>query len=228
MPAKKTKLSDINRTPHIRETAREIGGDNDRASFGRAFEQVVRASEPTKGTLQIFQKDSENRSVPAQGNEKPVPVELRRGVNVFGLDLSSQMIAQAQQLNPDIEFREGNMLALGLADDALAAIVAFYAIVNIPAESLPVAFAEMHRVLQTGGLLLLSFHIGDDVIRPEELWGNRISMEFYRLQPERIQLLLTNAGFGVENTVEREPYAPDVEFQSRRAYIFARKPTLPV
>jgi len=46
---------------------------------------VVRASEPTKGTLQVFQKDSDNRSVPAPGNEKPVPVDLRRGVNVFTL-----------------------------------------------------------------------------------------------------------------------------------------------
>ncbi len=46
---------------------------------------VVRASEPTRGTLQVFQKDSDNRSVPAPGNEKPVPVELKRGVNVFTL-----------------------------------------------------------------------------------------------------------------------------------------------
>ncbi len=46
---------------------------------------VVRASGPTQGTLQIFQKDSENRSVPAPGNEKPVPVDLKRGVNVFTL-----------------------------------------------------------------------------------------------------------------------------------------------
>ncbi len=46
---------------------------------------VVRASEPTRGTLQVFQKDSDNRSVPAPGNEKPVPVDLRRGVNVFTL-----------------------------------------------------------------------------------------------------------------------------------------------
>ena len=46
---------------------------------------VVRASEPTKGTLQVFQKDSDNRSVPAPGNEKPVPIDLRRGVNVFTL-----------------------------------------------------------------------------------------------------------------------------------------------
>ena len=46
---------------------------------------VIRASEPTKGTLQVFQKDSDNRSVPAPGNEKPEPIDLKRGVNVFTL-----------------------------------------------------------------------------------------------------------------------------------------------
>ncbi|QEH36778.1 von Willebrand factor type A domain protein [Aquisphaera giovannonii] len=45
---------------------------------------VVRASEPTRGTLQIFQK-ADRTAVPAAGNEKPVPVELERGVNVFTL-----------------------------------------------------------------------------------------------------------------------------------------------
>ena len=148
------------------------------------------------------------------------------GVDVFGLDLSSQMIAQARRLNPDIEFREGDMLALELEDGALAGIIAFYSIVNIPAESLPDAFREMHRVLKPDGLVLLSFHIGDEAIRPEELWGNRITMEFYKLQPQRIARLLANAGFVIEDIVERDPYAPDVEFQSRRAYVFARKAAL--
>lgn len=136
------------------------------------------------------------------------------GADVFGVDLSPQMIAQARQLNPGINFREGNMLA---------GIAAFYAIVNIPQESLSLAFAEMNRVLKPRGLLLLSFHIGEEVIRPEELWGNRVSMEFYKLQPERIQRLLMDAGFAIEDVIERDPYAPDVEFQSRRAYVFARK-----
>jgi SAM-dependent methyltransferase len=150
---------------------------------------------------------------------------LRDGrVHVFGLDLSPQMVAQARHLNPHIEFREGNILKLELEDGSLAGIIAFYAIVNIPPQSLPIAFAEMHRVLKPGGLLLLSFHIGEEVIRPEELWGNRVSMEFYKLQPERIQRLLTHAAFVIEDIVERDPYAPDVEFQSRRAYVFARKP----
>ena len=45
---------------------------------------VIRASEPTKGTLQIFQKSDSYRA-PAPGNEEPQPVELQRGVNVLTL-----------------------------------------------------------------------------------------------------------------------------------------------
>ena len=43
MPKKKKTLSDAERAKRIRETAREIGTDNDPASFDRAFEKVVRA-----------------------------------------------------------------------------------------------------------------------------------------------------------------------------------------
>jgi hypothetical protein len=34
---------------------------------------------------------------------------------------------------------------------------------------------------------------------------------------------LRAAGFQLEETIERDPYPPEVEYQSRRAYIFARK-----
>jgi uncharacterized membrane protein/Mg-chelatase subunit ChlD len=46
---------------------------------------VIRASEPSRGTLQIFQK-ADNYRAPAAGNEKPVPIELQRGINVYTLD----------------------------------------------------------------------------------------------------------------------------------------------
>lgn len=45
---------------------------------------VVRASGASKGTLQIFQK-ADNYRAPAPGNEQPVPVDLKRGINVFNL-----------------------------------------------------------------------------------------------------------------------------------------------
>lgn len=149
-----------------------------------------------------------------------------KGATVFGLDLSPRMLEQARQLNPDIQFREGNMMALDLKDESLAAITAFYAIVNLPKRSLPLVFREMERVLQPAGLLLLALHTGNEVLHEEELWGRRICMDFFLFQPSEIQQYLEAAGLVVEETIEREPYAPEVEYQSRRAYIFARKPGL--
>jgi ubiquinone/menaquinone biosynthesis C-methylase UbiE len=146
------------------------------------------------------------------------------GAAVFGLDLSTRMLEQARQLNPDISFREGNMLALDLADGTLAGIAAFYAIVNIPKESLPLVFREMARVLRQGGLLVLAFHSGDEALHEEELWGRRISMDFFLLPALAIRQYLETAGFEIEEVIERGPYAPEVEYQSQRAYIFARKP----
>jgi ubiquinone/menaquinone biosynthesis C-methylase UbiE len=149
-----------------------------------------------------------------------------QGASVFGLDLSSRMLEEARRLNPDISFRQGNMLALDLPDASLAGITAFYAIVNLPKASLPQVFREMARALQPGGLLLLAHHIGDQIQHRDEWWNRPISMDFHFLQPLATQRDLEAAGFTVEEVVEREPYAPEVEHQSRRAYIFARKPAV--
>jgi ubiquinone/menaquinone biosynthesis C-methylase UbiE len=146
------------------------------------------------------------------------------GVDVFGLDLSPEMLEQARTLNPDIRFREGNMLALELEDQVLAGITAFYAIVNLPEESLPLVFREMRRVLQSGGLLLLAFHTGDEVVLAEEMWKQPVTLQFFFFQPSAVRRHLESAGFEIEDLIEREPYAPKVEHQSQRAYIFARRP----
>ena len=144
------------------------------------------------------------------------------GAAVFGLDLSPQMVEQARRLNPDIRFREGNMTALDLGDGSLAGITAFYAIVNIPEALLPQVFREMARVLAPGGLLLLSFHMGSEKLDVAEMWGRPISMNFFLFQPAAIQRAMEAAGLEMEEVVERAPYAPGVEHQTRRAYIFAR------
>ena len=48
-------------------------------------------------------------------------------------------------------------------------------------------------------------------------------MDFFLLPPTEIKLELETANFTIEDVIERDPY-PDVEYPSRRAYIFARKP----
>jgi SAM-dependent methyltransferase len=149
-----------------------------------------------------------------------------RGVDIFGIDLSPGMIEQARKLNPSIEFQQGNMLALDVEDGAWAAIVTFYSIVHIPKTDILPAFREMFRALKAGGLLFLAFHIGLEVLREENLWGHQVSLDLVFYARKEVERYLGLAGFGIEDSLERDPYGPEVEYQSRRAYIRARKPAL--
>jgi SAM-dependent methyltransferase len=147
-----------------------------------------------------------------------------RGLPVVGVDLSPGMVARAAALNPGISFRVGDMGALDEPDGVWAGITAFYSIIHVPPAEVVAALTEMRRVLQPGGLLLLAFHIGDEVVRSEELMGQPVALDFWFYTPEQMRGWVEQAGFMVEEVTEREPYAPDVEYQSRRAYVLARKP----
>lgn len=146
-----------------------------------------------------------------------------RGANVAGIDLSVGMVENARRLNPDIPFQVGDMTALNLEDGSVAAIAAFYAIVNLTADLRHRAFRDFARVLTPEGQLLLSFHIGDEVISPKDMWGKPVEMNFYMLNPEMIRGELEREGFAVEELTIREPYSPEVEHQTRRGYVWARK-----
>jgi SAM-dependent methyltransferase len=145
------------------------------------------------------------------------------GVQVIGVDLSPVMVELARRLNPGIEFRQGDMLSLDIGEGVWGGIAAFYSIIHIPRTEIAVALAEMKRVLRPGGLLLLAFHVGDEAVHMDEWWGQRVSLSFLFFRPKEIADSLRAAGFEIEEIVEREPY-PDVEHQSRRAYIYAKKP----
>lgn len=147
-----------------------------------------------------------------------------RKIEVCGMDLSPGMVGQARRLNPDVDFQQGNMLALPVPDESWAGIAAFYAIVNFPPGDLPTVMGEIKRALQPGGWLLLSFHIGEQIEHVEDLWGCAVSLDFYFFSVKHVTDELLATGFEIDEVVERGPYAPEVEYQSRRAYIFARRP----
>ena len=145
-----------------------------------------------------------------------------RGASVCGIDLSAAMVHHARVRNPDIEFQQGDMLALTeIADDAFGGIVAFYAIVNLAPTMLAPAFSELRRVLRPDGVLLLSFHVGQEMRHIDELLGVPVDLDFYFLKTENVKDRLRAAGLHVTEAIERDPYPERVEHESRRAYIFA-------
>jgi SAM-dependent methyltransferase len=143
------------------------------------------------------------------------------GVRMLGVDLSPRMIDWARKRSPDIEFRVGDMRALELPDGALAGIVAFYSLIHIGEREMGPTLLELRRVLAPGGLLLVAFHIGEETVHRDELWGHAVSLDFRFLMPDGMIACLAEAGFLAIERVEREPY-PEVEHPSRRGYLLAR------
>jgi SAM-dependent methyltransferase len=146
-----------------------------------------------------------------------------QGADVFGIDLSPGMIEQARAQNPDITFEQGDMRALTLDDDLLGGILALYSIIHIPREDVTAVLRELRRVLKVGGWLLVGFHKGNEVLHTEDMWGQAVNLDFTFFEPGEMQGYLEAAGFTVEDVIERAPY-PEVEYQSHRAYLWARKP----
>jgi SAM-dependent methyltransferase len=145
------------------------------------------------------------------------------GVNVCGIDLSPAMIERARRLVPGVEFRQGDMMALDAPDGAWAGITAFYSITHIPRGDMSRTLGELRRVLRPGGILLLAFHLGDDCLHLDEWWGQRVCVDFFFFRTGEMTAYLRAAQFEIEDIFERDPY-PEVEHQSRRSYVFARRP----
>lgn len=145
-----------------------------------------------------------------------------RGVNAFGLDLSFEMLLEARRLNPDIVFVEADMLALPFASNQLGGVTAFYSIIHLDRDLLIDAFSELIRVLRNDGFALIAFHSGSDVVHTVELWGHQVDLDATFFTTEEVTRQLRELGFKIESAEERDPY-PEVEYQSRRGYVLARK-----
>jgi SAM-dependent methyltransferase len=146
-----------------------------------------------------------------------------RGVEVCGVDLSAAMVAEARRANPGVDFRQGDLRALDVADATLAGLVAFYSIIHLPRTQVTAALRGMRRALRPGGPLLLAFHVGDGTVHLDEWWDRPVRLDFEFFGSQEMAGYLRSAGFQVEQVVERDPY-PEVDHPSRRANVLARRP----
>ncbi|WP_173159432.1 class I SAM-dependent methyltransferase [Phytohabitans suffuscus] len=133
------------------------------------------------------------------------------GPDAFGIDLSPAMIDVVRQDHPGLRFEVGTMTSLDLADASLTGLLAWFSIIHVPDDELPTIFAEFHRVLRPGGVLLLAFHAGDgSQLKTEGYGGHPMNVYVHRRQPDWVAASLSACGFTVEAEMAHHP-APDVD-----------------
>ncbi|MET0493719.1 MAG: class I SAM-dependent methyltransferase [Actinoplanes sp.] len=128
------------------------------------------------------------------------------GLDAFGIDLSPGMLAVARRDHPTLRFEVGSMTDLALPDAALAGLLAWWSLIHVPDEAVPVAFAQFRRVLRPGAPLLVGFFTGDETRRKTEGYGGRpMQINVYHRPTERVAAWLRDAGFTVEARMELAP-----------------------
>ena len=196
-----------------RRYAEEISGELEDKPFDREF--LDRFASAVKGRGKVVELGCGPAHVAAY--------LAMGGVDISGVDLSPAMVGEAQRLFPELEVIVGDMLELPFGDASLGGLIAFYSIIHFDDEQLETAFSEMARVLKDSGLLALAFHIGDEVVHREQWWDMPVVLDARFLRVDLITKLLARTELEIVTSEERGPYAPEVEYQSRRAYIVASR-----
>jgi SAM-dependent methyltransferase len=144
------------------------------------------------------------------------------GLTASGIDLSPAMIGEARRRHPGIEFAVGSMTT-GLDElitDPVDGLVAWYSVIHVPPAEHRAVYAGFRRVLKPGGYLLLAFQRGEEIRRITDAYGHHdLRLDAYRLQPDRVEADLAEAGFA---SVARLTRAPIDSEKNPQAYVIAR------
>ncbi len=142
--------------------------------------------------------------------------------NIIGIDISPAMIDAARRLFLKVKFETGDILNVSYDSNYFGSALAFYAIVHFNYDQIKTAFGEVNRVLKKGGQFLVSFHVGNETVHFDTAHEKVVDIDLYFFQTDKIIELLHDTGFKIIDALERYPYK-DVEYQSKRGYIWTEK-----
>lgn len=147
---------------------------------------------------------------------------IDQGCRVIGVDIAPGMVDVASHFCKTGTFVTGDMLSLNLADQSFDAAISLYSIIHFDYDNVAKAFSEIFRILKSGSEYLMSFHIGTSAVPVDSILKTPVHLILHLLEVNKIRLLLEQTGFTVVESIERHPY-PEIEYQSKRAYILAKK-----
>ncbi|MFB7665209.1 class I SAM-dependent methyltransferase [Kitasatospora sp. NPDC056138] len=142
------------------------------------------------------------------------------GLRVAGLDLSDGMLTLARRSVPAAGYHRMDMYDLATpravhawgipelgpqAAGGLAAATAFFSLILLPQDEIPVVLGRIRELLRPGGLLALGMVEADLDYAPLPFLGHEIRISGYLR--EELEQTLAGAGFAVEGH-SGHPYAP--------------------
>ena len=129
----------------------------------------------------------------------------------FGVDFARRGLELAAECAPEARLAQADMLRLPVGESVADAVTAYHAVFHVDRERQPDVYEEFARVLNSGGLLLMTLPGGRyETVRRGWMGG---SMFFSAPGRERTLEQLRAAGFGsLETTTATDPLGSSTEF----------------
>jgi SAM-dependent methyltransferase len=157
------------------------------------------------------------------GSAPVAPRLAERGLRVLASDASLGQLRECRVVDPGRPLAAADARQVPVRPGSLVAIVAFYCLIYGPAEHLDGVFADWHRALIPGGLVVIAVHAGDGVLTSDEWKGRPIDIAIVLRDPDDLVARLQAAGFAIDLWTVRPPYAQ--EHQTDRLYVVAEAAT---
>lgn len=147
------------------------------------------------------------------------------GADAQGLDLTTEMIAQARARFPGVRFDVGDVTRLMRPERAhgWSAVLGWYSLIHFAGSELPAAIAALARPLAPGGMLVLALHSGLEVRRLTSWFNQQVEIDIVMHEPADVVAALTAAGLHEVEWYVRGPLDARQE-STARLYVVARRP----
>ncbi len=112
-----------------------------------------------------------------------------KGLDVYGVDVSENMVKLAKETAPQAHFWKEDIRQLKIATASLDGIVCVYTIIHVPRHHHSIILRRFQTFLKPGGLLLVSVGESDTKASVEDDWfGARMYWSHYPL-PRYLEML---------------------------------------
>ncbi len=123
----------------------------------------------------------------------------RRGFRVIGVDISSAMLSSASRAHAAASFTRGDVRQLPLATGRFSGAWACASFLHLPKPQLPLALAEVLRILVPGGVFECSVQSGEREVVEQRTQAFAQPRFYAHYQPEEWRSALEVAGLAVEH-----------------------------
>jgi len=191
--------------------AGRFGDDLKPGSGDRAFLDVALASARGSGPVLDL----------GCGPGQIAAIAIAAGMRAIGTDISPGMLAAARRRVPLGMFLRADARTLPLAAASCRAAAAFYLLHHLPSAALSGVLAELHRVLEPGGTLVIATHLGTGHQWVSSEWNGlteRVAIACYG--KDELAARVAAAGFEIESVGSRAPRSD--EFQAEHGFLRAR------